>query len=105
MLNICEKYFTDHGIKISTNVILEKSKTKCLAVNVPSEPVQILLYNTPIPWVSSYKHLGHFIHSDEDMSHDLLQKRAIFIGNLHSLRQEIGNQNPDVYMSLVFLHI
>ena len=76
MLNICEKYFTEHGIKISTNVILEKSKTKCFAINISAEPVNIKLYDLPLPWVDSYKHLGHLIHRDESMSHDLLKKEV-----------------------------
>ena len=37
MLDICETYFTQHGIKISTNTILKKSKTKCLALNMPKK--------------------------------------------------------------------
>ena len=105
MLNICQKYFQEHGIKISTNIILEKSKTKCLAINVPREPVNIVLYGTPLPWVQSYKHLGHLIHIDGSMSHDLLQRRAEFVGKLHALRQELGNQNPDVFMSLVYIYL
>lgn len=164
MLIICEKYFDEHGIKISTNVVLDKSKTKCMAINIPcepakilyaddcallnptretvqnhlnicnevfqeqgitistnfklkrnikkwnpleipGEPIKILLYDTPLPWVESYKHLGHMIHSDEDMSHDLFQKRAEFISKLHALRQELGNQDPNVFMSLVFIYL
>ena len=105
MLNICEKYFKEHGIKISTNIVLEKSKTKCLAINVPAEPANIILYDTPLPWVDSYKHLGHLLHIDEDMSHDLLQKRGEFIGKVHALRQELGDQNPVVFMSLVSIYL
>ena len=105
MLNICEKYFTEHGIKISTNIILEKSKTKCLALNVPCKPATISLYGVPLPWVDSYKHLGHWIHSDEDMDHDLLKKRGEFIGKVHELRQEFGHQDPNVFMSLVFVYL
>lgn len=101
MLSICEKYFTDHGITISVNKITKKSKTKCLAFNVTSEPVRLNLYNLVLPWVKSAKHLGHVIHVDECPSHDLLKRRGEFIGKVHSLRQELGDQNPDVFMSLV----
>ena len=105
MLNICSKYFHKHGIKISTNTILAKSKTKCLAFNVQEKPADIILYNRILPWVDSYKHLGHFLTSDEDMCHDLLQKRAEFIGKIHALRQEMGDQNPIVFMSLVSIYL
>ena len=105
MLDICDKYFKEHGIKISTNIILEKSKTKCLAFNVSGVPANIRLYGLPLPWVESYKHLGHRIHSDESMDHDVLIKRGEFISNQHALRQELGDQNPDVFMSLVFVYL
>ena len=105
VLIICEKYFTEHGIKISTNVILEKSKTKCMVFNLSVLPASIVLYDTPLPWVQSFIHLGHRIHVDESMSHDLLQKRAEFISKLHGLRQEIGIQNPNVFMTLVFIYL
>ena len=107
MLNICAAYFKEHGIKISTNIIVKKSKTKCLAFNIPKNtiPANIVLNGRPLPWAESYKHLGHFIHSDESMSHDLMAKRGEFIGKLHALRQEVGNQYPDVFMTLVSVYL
>lgn len=105
MLGICEKYFKLHGIKISTNIVLKKSKTKCMAFNVTSDPAPITLYGRPLPWVPSYKHLGHFIHTDENMDFDLLQKRGEFIGNIHALRQELGNQDPHTFMSLIYIYM
>ena len=63
------------------------------------------MYNLPLPWVESYKHLGHILHIDESMSHDLLKKRTEFISSLHALRHEIGNQDPDVFMSLVYIYL
>ena len=104
MVNICSKYFKEHGIKISTNVILAKSKTKCLAINAPNVPADIILYDTPLPWVDSYKHLGYRLHFDQDTSHDILQKRAEFISNVHALGQELGSQHPFVVISLVSIY-
>ena len=105
MLNICAKYFKEHGIKISTNIIVEKSKTKCLAINVPTVPANIVLYDTPLPWVDSYKHLGHMLHADQDTSPDLLQRRGEFISNIYALEQEMGDQNPIVFISLVCIYL
>ena len=101
MLNICEKYFTAHGIKISVNAIVKKSKTKCLAFNVGFEPSPIYLYNRQLPWVESAKHLGHFISNNESTSDAILQSRGKFISDVHSIRQELGDQNPQVFISLV----
>ena len=101
MLNIAQDFCKEHGINISTNIDLSKSKTKCMAFNVPDEPVKISLNGVDIPWVSSYKHLGHLLHISEDWHHDLLLKRGAFIGGFHELQQELGVQHPDVMLKLV----
>ena len=101
MVNICQTYFTSLGIKISVNVNLAKSKTKCLAFNVTSTPKMLSLYNMSLPWVPSHIHLGHFIHTDENTYHDMLLRKNEFISKVHSLRQEVGVQYPNVFMFLV----
>ena len=57
-----------------------------------------------MPWVDSHIHLGHLVHKDESMSHDTLCKRAEFISKVHALRQELGNQHPDVFMKLTSIY-
>ena len=104
MLDICRNYFEEHGIKISVNDNLKKSKTKCLAFNVNLQPANIMLNGKPLPWVDSHEHLGHMIHKDESMCHDLLNKRGEFISKVHALRQEFGDQSPDVFMKLVNIY-
>ena len=105
MLNICSSYFEAHGIKISVNDIVIKSKTKCLAINVGVIPENIKLYGKPLPWVDSHFHLGSLVHMDGSMNHDLLCKRAEFISKIHSLRQELGDQSPDVFIKLVNIYL
>ena len=101
MVNICDEYCHEHGIKISCNEDPRKSKTKTMIFNSKEEnPANIMLRNIRVPWTDSYKHLGHLINKDEDMVHDLNVKRGTFISNIHSLRQEFGHLNPSV-----FLHI
>lgn len=39
------------------------------------------------------------------MCHDLLNKRGEFISNVHALRQELGNQDPDVFIKLVVIYL
>ena len=104
MMDICSTYFEDHGIKISVNKILKKTKTKCLAINVCIVPANIMLNGRPLPWVDSHYHLGHLIHRDESMCHDLLSERGEFISKIHSLRQEMGDQSPVVFMKLVNIY-
>ena len=101
MLDIASKFFNAHGIEISTNADLAKSKTKCMAFSVPAEPLKISLNGVDIPWVQKYNHLGHLLHSSEDWIHDLLVKRGTFIGGVHELQQELGLQHPDVMLKLV----
>ena len=105
MLNIAHQFFTDHGIAISTNIDLRKSKTKCMAFGLQIEPVKISLNGVDLPWVSSYKHLGHLLHTSEDWSHDLLKKRGVFIGEFHELQQELGLQESVVMEKLVNTYI
>ena len=62
-------------------------------------------YYIYIPWVPSYKHLGHLLHDSEDWDSDLLQKRGIFIGGFHELQQELGLQDPSVMLKLVNTYI
>ena len=101
MLDICEKYFLDHGIKISVNAIPDKSKTKCIAFNVSVVPSMLKLYDLALPWVTSVIHLGHLITSVNDTSADILRNKSIFNTKVHELRQELGDQHPEVFLSLV----
>lgn len=102
MLDICVKYFAEHGIDISVDhLIPEKSKTKCMAFNVSSEPYPIILNNLNLPWVNSAKHLGCIINVNGNSNDDIFIKKTVFVSKHHSLRQELGVQNPDVFMTLV----
>ena len=113
MLNICKTYFDKHKITISTNVIVTKTKTKCIIFGSKEVPAPIRLYEKDLPWdhskvlpwVESWPHLGHLLHSDQSLSHDLLQRRGQFIGKIHSFRQEFGNIDPIVYMKLVSIYL
>ena len=105
MLDICKLYFDEHKITISTNIVVAKSKTKCIAFGSKLEPIPIILEDKSLPWVLSWPHLGHILHQDESMRHDLMKKRGEFIGKLHSLRQEFGNKDPIVFMNLVSIYL
>ena len=95
MVDMCKEYFDSIKITISTNIIVKKSKTKCIAFGLKTlTPEPIMLEGKQLPWVDSWPHLGHLLHRDESLDHDLLQKRGQFIGKLHSLKQEFGNQIP-----------
>ena len=104
MIEITEEYCNMHGITISTNVCLRKSKTKLIAFNAPTVPTHLKLYGKILPWVEGHKHLGHYLSYDEDFIHDLLQKRAQLISKVHSLRQELGSQRPETLMTLVNIY-
>ena len=105
MVNIVKEYCDKYGITISTNTDLSKSKTKCIRFNSTVPAVNIQLYGVPLPWVQSWEHLGHTIHEDESCSHDILIKRAEFIGKVHSLRQELGSVDPSVFLSLTQIYM
>ena len=104
MIYICESYFSRHGIKISTNIVTKKSKSKCIYFG-SHKPKPVKLYNRDLPYVTEWKHLGHTITSDECMSHDMLIRRGEFIGKYHALRQELGAQYPAVYIKLINIYL
>ena len=87
MINTCSSYFTEHGIEISTNQNPQKTKTKILVFGIKEHPESIILNGRPLPYVDSWYHLGHLIHTDESTSHDIDEKRREFIGKIHSFRQ------------------
>ena len=95
MLNICSQYFEEHGIKISVNVEFKKSQAKSLAFYI--KPPNIILNGRPLPWVESHKHLGHNIHNDSFMSHDIFSKFGIFKSNVCALTQDLRYQSPVVF--------
>ena len=107
MLDLTKKYFDQHNIIISSNVNIEKSKTKCLVFGLKNEKPEKIDLNDGrnLPWVDSWPHLGHILHIDESPCHDLLMKRGQFISKLHVFRQEFGNVDPIVYMELVSIYL
>ena len=106
MLDICKEYFDKLKITVSTNIDLKKSKTKCMAFGIKSELAPITLNGTNLPWwEESWPHLGHMFNMDQSPHHDLLKKRAAFIGKIHSFRQEFGNIDPIVYTKLVSIYL
>ena len=59
MLNVCEKYASDHNVCFSTDPDPNKSKTKCMAFLQRKRNIRKLsLCGNPLPWVESGKHLG-----------------------------------------------
>ena len=104
MVDITKDYCDHHGITISTDVNVEKSKTKCLCFNNDSNLEHIILYGRPLPWVDSHMHLGHTIHINERNDCDILIQRAEFISNIHALYQELGNIPPQIFLSLVNIY-
>ena len=101
LINICEVFFSNLGIKISVDTNVAKSKTKCMVFPPELAITPLVLYNQPLPFVSKSEHLGHLLSDDEDTSHDLEIKRREFVAQFHSLRQELGNQSPVVYLKLI----
>ena len=106
MLNLCKDYFDTLKITVSTNVNLEKTKTKCLAFGMKSEPSPITLNNLNLPWWDEcWPHLGHLFNKDQSPHHDIMKKRAGFIGKLHAFSQEFPKIDPLVHTKLVLIYL
>ena len=101
MVIICEDFFNRHGIVISTNSDIQKTKTKVITFGLKTQPANIMLDKKPLPCVNMWPHLGHLLCADESSVHDLEEKKRTLIGKIHSLRQELSDQDPAVYLKLI----
>ena len=62
MTTMCENFTKEMSLKLSTNEVIEKSKTKCIIINEDNLNldliVPIILNEQELPFVSEIKHLG-----------------------------------------------
>ena len=65
----------------------------------------LLLGDKPLPFVDTWKHLGHTLTTDESPSHDMLLRCRELVGKLHGLRQEFPEQHPEVMMKLINIYL
>ena len=91
-------------MKFSTNIQIEKCKTKCLIISKEkvnyNGKTPIFLNELHLPFVNDLKHLGNVLQSDNSMIIDCNKKRAIFIAKVHSHYQEFYLNSPDVNLKL-----
>ena len=102
MLTICEEFAVQHNLKFSTNVNLEKCKTKCIAFLDRDRPLrQVILCGDPLPWVKHGKHLGNTIENRiNGMKMDMKQKRARYIEKNIELLKEFHFAHPKTKIEL-----
>ena len=106
MVNTCQKFFAEHGIQISTNPDARKTKTKIIVFGADAtECLPVCLGSRPLPFVDKWEHLEVLISSDESLSQDLNIKKGALIGKVHNLRQELGSQDPSVFIKLVKIYM
>ena len=105
MVNLSKDFFDRHGIEVSTHPDVSKTKTKILAFGLQTQPTAIMLGEKTLPYVMEWPHLGHLLCSDENPIHDLEEKKRALIGKIHSLRQELSDQDPEVYIKLIRIYL
>ena len=92
MIVICEEFALSHNLKFSTDPDPNKCKTKCSAFTRKAHGgarPDIRLGGNTLPWVNKFKHLGHTLTTDSDITgQDILIKRAEFINKSMELSQE-----------------
>ena len=98
MLNISEKYVTEHSISFSTNTDPTKSKTKGMIFSrrpLKFDPEPLLLNGNPLPWVKKAKYLGNVITDSPDgLKKDAQCKRAQYIERNIEIIQEFPFAHP-----------
>ena len=73
--------------------------------NTKEAPRPLKLYNKPLPLVDSWPHLGHTISADETPTADMELRCNQLTGKFHNLRQELGRQDPLVFMTLINVYL
>ena len=101
MINIVREFFDDHGIEISTDINVEKSKTKVIVFNYKNQVSNLRLYDRDLPTVQKWEHLGNTILNSESATYDVTRSRGKFIGDIHALKQEVGVINSHLFLKLV----
>ena len=106
MIDIAKNFFDDNDLIISMNLENpDKSKTKCIAFGMKSDPLPLYIDENPIPWTNKYTHLGHVLCKDGTSTEDILFKKRLFIGKYHSLCQLLKQKDPQVYMRLINVYL
>ncbi len=97
MLNVCERYATEHNLTFSTDTNPQKSKTKCVGFLLKERDLPAMnLCGNALPWVKTGKHLGLKIENTlgEILNKDMVEKRAQYIQRNNELIQEFPYACP-----------
>ena len=98
MIQICEKYASEHNLEFSTNPDPSKSKTKCIyfcgRLNGVKYPDQLVLDGKKLPWVTTADHLGHCLSQMTNMDKDCERARAKFISKSTETRDQLRFPQP-----------
>ena len=105
MINIVKSYCDHHGIEISTDPVVAKSKTKVITFNNKENIINLALNGVDLPTVEKWEHLGHTILRDESATYDISRSRGMFISDIHALHKELGSINPYIYLNLVKIYL
>ena len=105
MLQVCERYAKEHNLQFSTDPVPAKSKSKCLymcgKMNNVNYPAKLQLNGKDLPWVLTATHLGHELHQNCKMDHDVKIKRAQFINESIEIRDTFSFAHPEQILQAV----
>ena len=99
---LAETYFSNHGLKFSTDRDPKKSKTKCIAwLQKPRPLMQIQLCGNPLPWVDKIVHLGITVTNKSDpLESDMSIKKARYVSRNIELNQEFYFSTAETRMTI-----
>ena len=71
MVSLCEEFAIQKKLKFSTNIDVNKSKTKCIIFTLLKQYrrniAPIILNGNPLPWVDRVQHLGNTLDHSNNM--------------------------------------
>ena len=105
MINESHLFASKLNLKFGTNIIPDKSKTKCVMFarnkRDKTDAKELTLDGHTLPWVSRVKHLGHTLQTENTMNIDISTKRGSFIGKVTSIFQEFHYAASNVLIKLI----
>ena len=107
MLDVAADFGVRNNLEFSCDPDPVKTKSKAIYMvgkkTGLQKPVNLQLYEKPLPWVSHATHLGHEFHEDGTMSMDARMKRGSFIGRSLEVRESFAFAAPTQVLGAVKL--
>ena len=108
MIKWYEEYAINHNLQFSTDIVLAKSKSKCISMTGKIRnnccPENLTLFGQHLPWVEQATNLGHILHRSGTMEQDAIVNKAKFIDKTVDVRETFSFAHPEQVMKAIHIY-